>query len=66
MTDQKNNSHGYYSVFTPKQSQQRIAQAEVSNKTRSQFTTTQKNKGTSGSPAFICIDGRRKYKYNEK
>lgn len=67
MIKKKYTSHGdYYSVFTPRQTKQKVAQEKMSGSTKSQFLTTEKHRGTSGTSAFICIDARRKYKYNDK
>lgn len=64
MIKQKYTSHGdYFSVFTPRQSKQKVAQERVSGSTKSQFFITEKHRGTS---VFICMDARRKYKYNDK
>ena len=56
----------YPSVFTSKESQQKETQPSAFNRLKSQFTSTQTHIGTFGTSTFICMDGRRKYKYNEK
>lgn len=67
MAEKKEILHvNYHSVFISKGSQQKEMQPSAFTRLRSQFTSTQTHIGTFGTSTFICMDGRRKYKYNEK
>lgn len=67
MLDQKNSSYRHYlSVFTPKQPQQEVMQGESSHIIKSKFSTTKTYNETLGTSTLLCIDSRRKYKYNEE